>query len=403
MKNKYIIITLFILISVSVKSDWIQVSNGITQLNINDLTVAGNYIFAGTNVTVTGGGVFRSSNNGNSWEQVYFTTTLSLASFDSFVYRGYQNGFSYSSNYGSNWITPGGASKWINSMIALNGNVYIGVFTSSPTTNQGVWISSNNGANWTQTSLNNINIYTLSSSGINLYAGGYTFGIGGGVFKTTNNGQNWSNPLTIGGNSITSYDNFVYTGGGSSTGVYKSTNYGENWTQTSLNNNSIHALALYQGNIFAGGGFWVSTNQGTSWAERIEGMGNLNVNAISIFNGYIYVGTDGNGVWRRPLSEVVSIKTISTNIPLKYELYQNYPNPFNPITKIKFNVPQRSFIQIIIYDILGRKKENLVNQELSASEYETLFNGSDYSSGVYFYQLISNGKNIDTKKFIISK
>ncbi|HMQ81233.1 MAG TPA: T9SS type A sorting domain-containing protein, partial [Ignavibacteria bacterium] len=118
---------------------------------------------------------------------------------------------------------------------------------------------------------------------------------------------------------------------------------------------------------------------------------------------YLIAGTDGNGVWRRPLSEVVSIKTISTNIPLKYELYQNYPNPFNPITKVKFKVPLRSFIQIIIYDILGREKEKLVNQELSASEYETTFDGSDYSSGVYFYQLISNGKKIDTKKFMISK
>ncbi|HMQ98706.1 MAG TPA: T9SS type A sorting domain-containing protein, partial [Ignavibacteria bacterium] len=144
-------------------------------------------------------------------------------------------------------------------------------------------------------------------------------------------------------------------------------------------------------------------DDGSNWIYRNEGMGPYWFTSLSIINNYLIAGTDGNGVWRRPLSEVVSIKTISTNIPLKYELYQNYPNPFNPITKVKFKVPLRSFIQIIIYDILGREKEKLVNQELSASEYETTFDGSDYSSGVYFYQLISNGKKIDTKKFMISK
>jgi len=388
-----------LLISDNVKSDWIQVSNGITQLNINDLAVTGNYIFAGTNVTVTGGGVFRSSNNGNSWEQVYFTTTLSLASFDSFVYRGYQNGFSYSSNYGTNWITPGGASRWITAILADGNSVYSGCFTPTFTTNRGVWITTNNGMNWQQTTLNNVNIYSLTKTNNFLFAGG------NGLFVSTDNGNNWNLSLSTSVWALSSNESKIFAGiDGSPYGVYKSTNYGNNWVLTSLNVGT-HALLSNSNYIIAGtgNGIYVSNDDGSNWIYRNEGMGPYWINSLSIINNYLIAGTDGNGVWRRPLSEVVSINTISTNIPLKYELYQNYPNPFNPITKIKFNVPQRSFIQIIIYDILGRKKENLVNQELSASEYETLFNGSDYSSGVYFYQLISNGENIDTKKFIISK
>jgi len=397
MKNKYIIITLFILITVSVKSDWIQVSNGITQLNINDLTVSGNYILAGTNVTVTGGGVFRSSNNGNSWEQVYFTTTLSLASFDSFVYRGYQNGFSYSSNYGTNWITPGGASRWITALLADGNYVYSGCFTPTITTNRGVWISSNNGSNWQQTSLNNVNIYTIDKRNNFLIAGGE------GVYQSTNNGIDWNTTLFIScGASASSEDRF-YVGSSGGSGVYSSTNNGINWSQTTLNNVTINAIATYQNNVFAGGGFWASTNSGSTWIERIEGMGNLYVNSLVIFNDYIFAGTDGYGVWRRPISELVGLNTISNNVPDKYNLRQNFPNPFNPNTKIQFSIPKKSYIQIIVFDILGREIERLINKELQSSEYEIDYDGSNNSSGVYFYQLVSNGKNIDTKKFIISK
>lgn len=397
MIKKFFIVTFVLLNSANINSDWVQVSSGITQLNINDLTASGNYIFAGTNVTVSGGGVFRSSNNGNSWEQVYFTTTLSLASFDNFIYRGYQNGFSYSSNYGSNWVTPGGASRWITALLADANFVYSGCFTSTVTTNRGVWISSNNGTNWQQTSLNNVNIYTLYKSNNYLFAGGE------GLYLSSNNGIDWNTSLLISCGAITSTENTLFAGSSGGSGVYVSTNNGNNWLQSSLNNLGVHAMITYQNNVFVGGGFWVSTNNGISWTERIEGMGNLYVNVLILSNGYIFAGTDGNGVWRRPLSELVSLSSITSNIPINYELKQNYPNPFNPKTKIKFSIPQRSFIQIKIFDILGREKEKLVNQELIASEYEFDFNGTGYSSGVYFYQLVSDGKIIDCKKFIVSK
>lgn len=393
--NIVICLTL-LLINESVKSDWVQVSSGITQLNINDLTTTSNYIFAATNVTVSGGGVFRSSNNGNSWEQVYFTTTLSLASFDSFVYRGYQNGFSYSSNYGTNWITPGGASRWITALLADGNYVYSGCFTSAVTTNRGVWISSNNGTNWQQTSLNNVNIYTFTKSNNHLFAGG------NGLYVSTDNGNNWTLSILTSVWALGSNVNNIYLGiDGSPYGVYKSTNYGGNWVQTSLNNVGIHALIVDGENVFAGS-FYVSTNGGLTWANRSEGM-NAFVTSLKIHNGYIYAATDGQGVWRRPINEIVGLNTISSNIPNGFVLNQNFPNPFNPNTKIQFSIPRKSYIQIIVFDILGREIERLINKELQPSEYEIDYDGSNTSSGVYFYQLVSNGKKIDTKKLVISK
>jgi hypothetical protein len=274
MLKKLFILTFLFLNSANINSDWVQVSSGVLQPNINAITATGNYIFAGTNVTFQGGGVFRSSNHGINWEQIHFTTTLTLASNSTYVYRGYQNGFSYSSNYGLTWIASGGPSRWILSLLTDSNFVYQGCFTTTPTTNQGVWISSNNGINWTQTMLNNINIYCLTKSENYLFAGGYTFGVGGGVFLTTNNGQSWTNPLSIAGDALASFGNYIYTGGGSNTGFFLSTNYGQNWAQTSLNNVSVYVLTSYENNVFAGtsSGFWVSNNNGLNWIQRNEGM-----------------------------------------------------------------------------------------------------------------------------------
>ena len=76
-----------------------------------------------------------------------------------------------------------------------------------------------------------------------------------------------------------------------------------------------------------------------------------------------------------------------------FSLEQNYPNPFNPETKIRYHVPsgsnggQRLPVSLIIYDLLGRQVQTLVNDERAAGSYETVFNASQVASGVYFYKL----------------
>lgn len=102
-------------------------------------------------------------------------------------------------------------------------------------------------------------------------------------------------------------------------------------------------------------------------------------------------------------SHLISITPLSGQIPTAFTLGQNYPNPFNPETKIKFNVPALSHIQVKIYDVLGSQRETLVDKILAPSEYELTMNAQNYSSGVYFYQLISNGTVIDTKKMVVLK
>lgn len=98
----------------------------------------------------------------------------------------------------------------------------------------------------------------------------------------------------------------------------------------------------------------------------------------------------------------VGIQQIST-IAEKFSMNQNYPNPFNPETKIEFSVPSGSHnVKITVYDMLGREVQTLVNEKFSQGIYETDFNGTNYSSGIYFYRLESDDF-AEIKKMILIK
>ena len=98
-----------------------------------------------------------------------------------------------------------------------------------------------------------------------------------------------------------------------------------------------------------------------------------------------------------------TVNTNETNeLPNELKLFQNYPNPFNPETKIKFWVNKTSNIKLNIYNSLGQKIETLLNKEFSIGRYNVIFNAEKYSSGVYYYQLISDDKVI-TKKLVLLK
>lgn len=90
------------------------------------------------------------------------------------------------------------------------------------------------------------------------------------------------------------------------------------------------------------------------------------------------------------------------DVPKVYSLSQNYPNPFNPVTKINFALPKVSDVKLVLYDILGREVAVLINERMNAGYHSYEFSGSELSSGVYFYRLISEGF-IDTKKMTLIK
>ncbi len=133
-----------------------------------------------------------------------------------------------------------------------------------------------------------------------------------------------------------------------------------------------------------------------------------NAGGLGITAGDIIVATTTDSVGNT--SEFSSLDTVvvtdisSTinNLPEVYALYQNYPNPFNPVSKIKYDIPELSFVTLKIYDVLGSEIATLVNEEKPVGSYEVTFDASNLPSGVYFYQLKTKGY-LETKKMILMK
>ena len=92
--------------------------------------------------------------------------------------------------------------------------------------------------------------------------------------------------------------------------------------------------------------------------------------------------------------------TFTNTIPTEYILKQNYPNPFNPTTTIEYDVVKTGHVVLSVYNSLGQKVETLVNGQKPAGEYRLIWNASNLSSGIYFYQMKA-GSTVLTRKMIL--
>ena len=102
------------------------------------------------------------------------------------------------------------------------------------------------------------------------------------------------------------------------------------------------------------------------------------------------------------LSGTVSVNNYSDNIPLKFSLNQNYPNPFNPSTVISYDLPVSGNVSVRIFDMLGKEIKTLVNEFQSPGSHKVNFNSDGLSSGIYFYQLNTEGFS-EIKRMVLLK
>ncbi len=98
-------------------------------------------------------------------------------------------------------------------------------------------------------------------------------------------------------------------------------------------------------------------------------------------------------------SDVIEVQISS---PKKFKLEQNFPNPFNPSTIISYSIPEGSFVQMRVYNILGEQVAQLVNERKEAGTYNVQFDASDLQSGIYIYQ-ISAGNFLQVRKMMLVK
>jgi len=381
---------------------------------IKCFTVAGSYILAGTN-----GGLVSSTNNGTSWVNTGgglpytdIRALLPVTSYPFNVLAGMTSGkISMSTNYGSNWTgfptdsVQAPPLAYINAIVKNNSEFWIGtergIYLLPQYYPLSTWIPWHTGL----VSGEFTPVRAMLERNGDIFAGANS-----GVYKR--NGNTWvpkNNGLTntnVG--VLQSAGGYLIAGTsqGSTGGVYISTDDGENWT-LSKPDAWVTSILTIGSTIFVGSngdGVWRSTNYGSTWGQINDGFASSAYYVMSLGTDgqYIFAGTNNANVWRRPLSQVTDVESQPTFRPETFSLKQNYPNPFNPATTISFDVPQKSFVSLKVFDALGREVASLASEELVAGTYERHWNASDMPSGTYFYRLQAGGFNA-TKKLVLLK
>ena len=416
-------VTIIILLFLT-QSNFAQWSN-------SDFTLTGRQIqcFAYVNSTMLSGtdqGLVRSTNNGANWVSagggLPYTNIRALILIESPAFNllaGMVSGrISMSTNYGDDWTAFPDESV----QLPFLANIY-SILERSNSSNYLVgtergfyllpqyyplstWIPINAGLPSSETK-----VRALVENNGEVFAG-----TNGGVFQL--NGSSWDDKsFGLTNTNVTALASlggylFAGTSQGSVGGVYISSDNGNNWT-LSLTDPWITSFLTVGSNIFAGSvgnGIWRSTNYGNSWSQINDGLssGAYNVLSLGADDQYLFAGTVSSSIWRRLLTQVVTDVNDGASLqPSDFSLAQNYPNPFNPITKIKYSIPavgtlRATSIQLKVYDILGNEIATLVNETQSPGIYEVVYNAVNLPSGVYFYRL-QTGSFVMIKKMQLIK
>ncbi len=259
---------------------WTQVNNGLTNLDVYGLAVNGNTIYAGA-----GQGVFKSTDNGDTWTSISNGLAGIYAIYDfafigTDIFAGTLNNVYKTSDGGANWTYSGTGLFNATKLVGNSTNLFAGFSNDG-----GISVSGDNGANWSAPTLSTYPIRALAVNGNNLFAASSDT-----IFLSTNNGATWtqvSNGISINNKWTLSiiFDGNRVIAGTRGGGVYISDNNGTSWTfvGTGLPLGSyVNKMVISGNNIFAGTDY----QQGV-WkrplAELTTGTVEINNNSLSIY------------------------------------------------------------------------------------------------------------------------
>ena len=367
-------------------NNWERVNNGLSNMDVRSIVTRPNGdTFAGT----FGGGVFYSANDGESWTPSN-TGLTSLAigalyfSSDNQVFAGSSRTIFRSENNGETWETvhqfPGSSSlPPVVVAFATNqsGHIFAG-FTGF--FEGGIFRSTDGGDTWSLCFQNAVLAVVVDASG-SIFAG-----TASGIYRSKDEGDTWEHLQNgVGSRRINSIlatsENYLFAGseGG---GVFQSTDGGENWIPVNiglLNFESNPVLSIKSLTANDIGYVYVGVSGGVF--RSVETFGSPVIPVVS-----------------------VSIENPTNNISGSFFLDQNYPNPFNLETSIHYRLPRNSSVKLEIFNTLGQRVITLVDEFQSEGEHYVLWNGQDggghlVTSGTYVYKLTA-GNFVQSKKIL---
>ncbi|MBK8549751.1 MAG: T9SS type A sorting domain-containing protein [Ignavibacteria bacterium] len=245
-----------------------------------------------------------------------------------------------------------------------------------------VWVTSNGGTNWTKINsglpyrwVTRVAIHPDSANVCYVTLSGYKVdSTGSHIFRTTNFGANW---ISIKGNLPDAPINDVIIDPANTNTLYIGTD--------------ITVMA--------------TNNLGASWYVLGTGIpSNVPCHDLTFHQPTrtLVVWTHGRSAYKT-IIPAVGIQNNNSQTPASFKLEQNYPNPFNPVTNLEFGISNLGFVSLEVFDVLGNRIATLVNEKKSPGTYSVNWNASDFSSGVYFYSLFIDGKNMHTRKMLLVK
>jgi photosystem II stability/assembly factor-like uncharacterized protein len=392
------------------------------------------------------GKVIKTTNSGNSWEVVQYDVNYRSFTMTAIDFLDLNNGVAagYESSTGLGQIillrTTNAGGGWqvlflgATYNIAVRQNVKIlskdtiiycrfGHIEGSSSGEGTLQYTHNGGNNWKTvfsigggfTSLNFIDGKTGWVNEYHPYHGGIAYNK---IYKTINSGVNWfvqQSDSTLSALELSVH--FVNQDIGYAVGVVnnnntkflKTTNGGNTW-ENSIVNFGAPVRKIYFTNQNTG---WIiglsnllrTTNGGNNWNTMPNGFFNpiSNISFLNEYTGWMCGSSivHPNSIVKTTTGGIMNTEP-HNQILNEYKLSQNYPNPFNPTTKINFNLPERNYVKLIIYDVMGRQMKVLVDEELNEGSHEKIWNAEHFPSGLYFYKL-SVGSFSEFKKMVLLK
>ena len=368
-------------------ASWSASMNGMVATSITKMAVAGNMLLAGTS-----GGLFRTTDNGAHWTEpdtaVIAGPVRGLAVENGSIYVGVGtlNGRLFrSEDNGRSWqqLDPG-TMAGMQTIVTAGDQIFVAH-------SRGISRSTDRGATWElmdRTGAPTSVAADLATDGSYLYA---TFP-GEGVYRWDRN-NGWS-PRNTGLTTLdvaTLYrsDRTLYLGSRGE-GAFRSTDKGVTWTEigSSPISGYVTGFTVSNGRLFAlsSGHVYRVSLLDVEWTEVGEGLGDTWAYTLAAGATDLFAGTDGNGVWRRPLAELdVTLSVAMPDRSANTLALSAYPNPITTSATLRYTLDRRGTVGITITDALGRVVAMPIEEEIQErGEHQVEIGTGELEAGVYF-------------------
>ncbi len=363
---------------------WVK-GKGLDTIDVYSFAIKGTTLLASTKE-----GVYKSIDNGLNWKVsktgLPTSKVQAFAVLDSSFLAGtVGDGIYRSADSGATWkkSDSGLSNVFVSALAVIGNNVFAGTGLG------GVSLSTDKGLTWKpmNNGLTNLFVYSFIVDGTKLFALSNI----GDVHVSLDSAKHWAviptnlPPSDWPGVAVLGNQFFIGTDGD----IFRGSNDGRIWTSVYSNlpaNQEVSALRVIGNNLLVAldaGGVFLSKDSGDSWVAVNAGVTNVQTEALSVGQGYVFAGTLGAGAWRRPIAEVISgtdkIQNYSKNAtPFKVHFSQN---------SLHYKLLSENNVALNVFDLQGKMVYQLKTKNQKVGIYTWSWTELPLYAGQYVVQL----------------